>query len=244
DGGIVAVAVGVSFLTGVALMATLVDIPLVAQTLLGKSSTGGALVLARFLGALSVGAVTGGVIARRAGERPVAVAGMLVAALGYCLVAGWPAGVLTAHHRLGPLVLPRLDSDLVLTGFGLGLVVAPLVASALRASSVRQHGSAASAVVVARMMGMLIGIGALAAWGLHRFRQLTAHLVQPLPIGLGDEAFARQMAAYQRAVEAALRTEYREIFLITAVVCLAGAVASLGLRRPARSERALFVPSG
>jgi len=61
---------------------------------------------------------------------------------------------------------------------------------------------------------------------------------------LGDEAFARQMAAYQRAVEAALRTEYREIFLITAVVCLAGAVASLGLRRPVRSERALFVPSG
>lgn len=243
-GRIVAVAVGVSFLTGVALMATLVDVPLIAQTLLGKDSTGGALVLARFLGALSVGAVAGGVAARRAGGRPVAVAGLLVAALGYRLVAGWPAGVLASHHRLGPLVLPRLDSDLVLAGFGLGLVVAPLVSSALSASSVAQHGSVASAVVVARMMGMLIGIGALAAWGLHRFRELTAHLVPPLPGGLGDEAFARRMDAYQRAVEAALRAEYREIFLITAAVCVAGALASLGLRRVARGEDALFVPSG
>jgi MFS transporter, DHA2 family, triacylglyceride efflux pump len=241
--GVVAVAVGVSFLTGVALMATLVDVPLVAQTLLGKSSTGGALVLARFLGALSAGAVAGGLIARRAGERPVAVAGMLVAAQGFRLVAGWPPGVLAAHHRLGPLALPRLDTDLVLAGFGLGLVIAPLVASALRFSSVGQHGSVAAAVVVARMMGMLIGIGVLAAWGLHRFRQLTAHLIPPLPVGLGEEAFARQMAAYQRAVEAALRAEYREIFLITAVVCVAGAALSLGLRRGSRAGEPLLVPS-
>lgn len=235
-GRAVAVAVVVSFLTGVALMATLVDVPLIAQTLLGKDSVGGAFVLARFLAALSVGAVAGGVAARRAGERTVAAGGLLAAAGAYVLVAGWPAGVLAAHHRLGPLSLPRLDADLVLAGLGLGLVVAPLVSSALRACSLEQHGAVASAVVVARMMGMLIGIGVLAAWGLHRFRQLTATLLPPLPVGLGDETFTRKLEAYQRAVEGALRTEYREIFLITAAVCLVAAAASLALGGAARIE--------
>jgi MFS family permease len=232
-GRAVAAAVTVSFLTGVALMATLVDVPLIAQTLLGKDSVGGALVLARFLAALSVGAVAGGLAARRVGERTVAASGLLAAAGGYVLVAGWPADVLAAHHRLGPLSVPRLDADLVLAGLGLGLVVAPLVSSALRASSFERHGSVASAVVVARMMGMLIGIAVLAAWGLHRFRQLTATLLPPLPLGQGDEAFSRKLAQYQRAVEGALRVEYREIFLITAGVCLVAAGTCMALGRGA-----------
>ena len=230
----VAASVAVSFLTGVALMATLVDVPLVAQTVLGRDTVGGALVLARFLAALSLGAVAGGVVARRLGERAVAAAGMVLAAGAYVLVAGWPPDALAARHMLGPLPLPRVTVDLGLAGLGLGLVVAPLVSSALRASGAGQHGSVAAAVVVSRMMGMLIGIAVLAAFGLHRFRELTSTLVPPLPpVGGGADRFAQELAAYRDAVRAALRTEYREIFLITAAVCLAGAVVSLALDRRA-----------
>jgi hypothetical protein len=53
---------------------------------------------------------------------------------------------------------------------------------------------------------------------------------------LGDEAFSRKLAQYQRAVEGALRVEYREIFLITAGVCLVAAGACMALGRGARVE--------
>ena len=85
---------------------------------------------------------------------------------------------------------------------------------------------------------MLIGVAALTGWGLYRFGVLTATLNTPLPIGVTQDEFAAQMADYSRALAAALLTEYREIFLVTAVICLAG--AGLSLLLPARSG----VPAG
>jgi MFS family permease len=225
---------GASFLSGVALMVTLVDVPLLAQTLYRKDALGAALLLARFLAALALGALFGGILAKRLGERRVAAGGLALATAAYLLIAAWPLQVLSARHHLGPLSLPRLDVDLALAGAGLGLVVAPLASVALRSSRLEDHGSASAAVVAARMMGMLIGIGALAAWGLHRFQSLTARLTFPaLPFGGTSGAtspdYLNRIAAYEQGVRLALHTEYGEIFRITAVVCAVAAVLALAL---------------
>jgi MFS family permease len=227
-----AAALGASFLAGAALMVTLVDVQLIAQTLLSKDSVGGALLLARFLVALPIGAVLGGLCVPRLGERWVSVAGLTLAALGFFLIAGWPRDVLAAHHPLG---LPRLDTDLAIAGFGLGLIIAPLSSSALRTVPAARHGIASAAIVVTRTMGMLFGVAALSAWGLHRFSTLTAHLNPPLPFGKARDDYLRQFAAYTEAVRAALRTEYREIFLATVGLCLLGALVALAL--PGRQPR-------
>lgn len=218
-----------SLFTGGALMVTLVDMQLVAQTLLGRDEVGGALLLARFLIALAVGAALGGLLVRAFGERWVVFVGLALAAAAYLLIANWPADVLAAHHQVASLRLPRLDADLAAAGLGLGIVIAPLSSTVLRAVPAAQHGVASASVVVARMMGMLIGVATLSAWGLHRFQALTANLDTPLPFGLSDEEFKTRSDAYTAALNAALRTEYKEIFLATAGLCVLGALAGLML---------------
>lgn len=216
-------SLGVSLATGAALMVTLVDVELFAQTVLGRDSAAAAGMLARFLVALPVGALVGGWLAARTrlGDRWVSFAGLALAGVAYALIAQWPATV-------SSFVVGR---DLAVAGFGLGLVIAPVSAAVLRAVPAGQHGVASAAVVVARMTGMLVGVAALSAWGLHRFRELTADLDTPLPFGMTPEEFAEKAAAYREALTAALLTEYHEIFWITAVICVIGAAVSLLLPR-------------
>ncbi|WP_243719758.1 hypothetical protein [Actinomadura sp. KC06] len=161
-------------------------------------------------------------------------AGMAVSAVGYLLIAAWPADLANASY--GPL--PRMDVDLVVTGLGLGLVIAPVSSAALAFVPAARHGVASAAVVVARMMGMLLGISALSAWGFHRFHALTADLKPPLPFQMSKDEFARQLKVYNAAVDDALRTEYQEIFWITAGLCVLGAVLALAAGgRDARQDR-------
>jgi MFS family permease len=209
----------VSFLTGAALLVTLVDVQLSAQTLLELEALDGALVLSRFLVALSVAALLGGVMARRYGERAVAVIGLALATVGYVRIGQWPLDLASAGARM--------DTDLIVAGLGLGLVIAPVSSAVLRATPAAQHGVASAAVVVARMMGMLLGVAGLSAWGFHRFRSLTAELDTPLPFGVDPAVYARRLAEYGDRVRAALHTEYSEIFLLTAALCAVGVLTAL-----------------
>ena len=53
---------------------------------------------------------------------------------------------------------------------------------------------------------------------------------------LSPEEYASRKAAYDASIDAALRTEYKEIFLVTGAMCVAAAVVALAL--PGRRDPA------
>jgi MFS family permease len=146
--------------------------------------------------------------------------------------------VLDAVHNFGLFTLPRLDTDLVVAGVGLGLVIGPLSSAALRVVPAAQHGIASALVVVARMTGMLIGMAALGGWGIHRFYQNFDALAAKEPKPTGKPNFMElQMRLLNRSITA-YSEMYSEMFAITAIVCVIGAVIALfiGSHRKAGNE--------
>jgi MFS family permease len=193
----------------------------------------------RFLIALPIGALIGGWVATKIGDRIVTFIGMMIAAGGYWLISMWPVDLLTAKHDLGFISLPMLDTDLAIAGFGLGLVIGPLTSASLRVVPAAQHGIASAAVVVARMIGMLVGIASLSAWGLYRFNQYLQERLAALPPPTADTpggVLIAQGARLRTATVEAYTMQYGEIFGITAIVCVVGAL--LGLLISARHEHA------
>lgn len=214
-------ALGASACAGAALMVTLVDIELFGQGVLDMDQNEAAFMLLWFLIALPIGALVGGVLATKIGDRAIAFVGLLIAAAAYWLITYWDVNVLSAHHDLLLVSLSTWKTDLLLAGFGLGLVIGPLTSAALRAVPAVQHGIASSAVVVARMIGMLIGVAALSAFGLYRFQQHLQDL--PKPKGSPLEVVTQLGENYRTAFV----LEYGEIFTVTVFVCVVGAVLGL-----------------
>ena len=218
-------ALGASLCAGAALMVTLVDVELFGQGVLGKSQNEAAGMLLFFLIALPIGALTGGFLATKAGDRAIAFVGLLLAAGGYLLISHWPVDLMHyGYNVFGAFTLPAMQTDLLIAGAGLGLVIGPLTSAALRVVPAAEHGIASAAVVVARMTGMLIGVAALSAWGLYRFYEILDRRAAELP---ADLTGADRMIAKSGMIIPSFAAMYSEIFTITAVVCVAGALLGL-----------------
>ena len=154
-------AVVVSFFVGAALIAALIDIPIFARTTVYRTSQlMAALVLVRFLVALPVGAIVGGYLIRTRSAGLVTAVGMAMSAVGFALMSRWD--VETLHD-------PSSNIALVVCGFGFGLALAPINAAILASTDPDVHGVSTAMVVVARMVGMLVGISALTTIGLRRY---------------------------------------------------------------------------
>lgn len=157
----------VSACTGVALVAIVVDIPLLARLVHTSSQTEAALVLVRFLVAVPVGALLGGWSLRWIGDGVATSLGLFLNAIALALMTGWGQGAFTT--AVSTVVL-------ALAGAGLGLALAPVNNAALAAAPPAEHGAVSSLVVVARMVGMVVGLALLTAAGLHQYYREVAAL--------------------------------------------------------------------
>ena len=213
-------AFSTQLLVGGALIMALVTVPLMTDTVLGKSPLEGGLRLMRFTGAIAVGAVAGGYAARWLGHRPPTLAGLGLATLGFLLMSGWDL-------EIGE---PALSVHLATGGFGFGLVIAPLLTTAVNAGGEGYRGTAAAFMTAARMLGMTLGLAALSAWGMGHFQLLTAELSFPLQAtGESAAAFDARMAAYETGVTDASLEVFTAFFRIGAGLCVAAALPALWL---------------
>jgi MFS family permease len=208
---------------GAALIVALVEVPLVATTVLDQSDSAAGLMLLRLTALIPVGALAGGWLAARLAYPVAATGGMLLSALGFLRLSGWDAAITE----------PRLSIDLAITGLGFGLVLAPLAGSVLGASRDGNETVGAASLTVARMIGMMIGLSSLTTWGLGAFAHRVAHHPLPLPTpGQSPNAYHLAVEHYQAAVTAAALFVFDRLFLIAAALCAGAATITLTLRRP------------
>ena len=211
-------------LVGAALIVALVDVPLLGRLVFNLDQLQSGLLLTQFLIGVPVGAVAGGVLAARVGSRVTAALGIALSAAAFLQMSGWRADELSLH--VGPL--RQADIALAICGFGFGLVIAPLTAAVLALTRGQSHGLATSLVVLARTMGMLVGLSALTAFGLYRFHQI---LGTPT---ITDPDLSDRIKHLEQLVSAAFLQEYREIFVIAAAMCVVAAVVIALSLPPAR----------
>ena len=216
-------ALGTSVCAGAALMVTLVNVELFGQGVLGLDQVEAALKLTWFLAALPIGALVGGAIATRVGDRAVVFTGMLIAGFAYWLVSHWRVDVLSAHHDLGVVSLPAFPTDL----FAGGLRPRPGDRAADLGGTARRPVGAARHRVVAGRRG---------ADDRHARRCRRAVGVGPVPLqpDAGDPAQRRRRHAGRQdrragrpATAGVLRMQYGEMFGITAIICVVGALIGL-----------------
>ncbi|MDV3219797.1 MAG: MFS transporter [Intrasporangium sp.] len=202
----------VSLLVGAALVAVVVDVPVLARLTDSYDETGAALVLVRFLLAVPVGALLGGWSLHRLGDGVVAGVGLLLAAAGMLVMSRW---TLESIEDTVPAT-----AALVVVGFGLGLALAPVNNAALADSPGHAHGVASSLVVVARMIGMVVGLALLTSIGLTRYFEAVRQLPDPFDT---------------EALVAAGVVQVQTVFLGGAVAALLGGLVAftLGSRRVA-----------
>ncbi|EKA62306.1 major facilitator superfamily protein [Janibacter hoylei PVAS-1] len=202
----------VSLLVGVALVAVVVDVPLFSRLTTSGSQTDAAMELVKFLVAVPVGALLGGWVLRWVGDGLSAGIGLLLAASGLLVMSGWDRGSLAEVSS---------TITLALVGLGLGMALAPVNDAALADAPQHAHGTASSLVVVARMVGMVVGLALLTGIGLHRYYEA----VDALP--------REQQTSGQALLDAAL-LQVHTVFVGAAGAAFVGALlalACLGIRR-------------
>ncbi len=189
-----------TLLAGGALIAVLIGVPLFVNLVLSEGPLAGGVTLLRLTAAVPIGALAGGWLAARVDARPLAAAGMLLAAAGVAGLAAWDEG-------LGE---PLRSAPQIVAGLGFGLVLAPLATAVLAPVDEGEHATAAAWLTLARVAGMLVGTALLTSSGLGRF-------------------YARAGAAefgspeFEGLVRAAQVDTFREVFLAAAAALVVAA---------------------
>jgi len=204
----------VSLLVGGALIIAMVDIPFFIDTVLNGTPLDSGLALLRLTAMIPVGAILGGLLCPRITCRVTAVIGLLLTALGFLLMHLWPLDVNWI----------QITASTVIGGLGFGLVIAPIGTTAINAVSSQQLGMASSVTTVLRMVGMIIGLAALTAWGLGRFHEIIVAFKPPAGV---TPFSAPYQAALGKYATFAGHEVYTAIFLAAGIICLVAIVPAL-----------------
>ena len=202
---------------GAALIIAMVDIPLMADTIMGVSALEGGLRLLRFTVMLSIGAVAGGALCKRFGYRLPTIIGIIMSCIGFIFMSRWTLEIAD----------PQMSIHLFVCGFGFGLVIAPLGTAVMDSASQEQKGFASSMVVMARMIGMMIGMAAITAWGMERFHLATASLSLEEIMDTPDKLTASLLALFDN------------FFLASVFICAIAILPAIFLPGKKKSAKAI-----
>ena len=173
-----------SLLTGYTLATAIIGGPVFVNRVLFGTAAQSSTVLTALTLAIAAGALVGGLASGFIGERIVAMAGVILSALGLWFALGW--GVETE--------IERLVRDLALFGFGFGLTVSPRATAAVEAAGAGAYGVASAMLQITRTVGMSIGLALLTSIGQNRIDELSALIADPsrrdaLVVSLGRPEF-------------------------------------------------------
>ncbi len=216
----------VQLMVGVALVVAMATTVIMANTVMNVPHRPvdpftAALWLLRMTAAIPPFAVIGGLLLRRIDARWITALGLALIAAGLFRLSGWQIEIAE----------PRLTIDMVLAGSGFGLVVAPLMHRAVTAAPADYRAVAASLIVVARMLGMTLGIAALSAWGVNQMLAILTETPSPLiNPGLDAAARARELAAYREFLRMASLDLFHAFYRAAGLVAIAAMVPTLLMR--------------
>ncbi len=153
----------VSLLTGYAFATAIIGGAVFVDRVLYGGPDEQRLALGALAGSTAIGALASGLLARALSLRGLSILGIALGIAGLAAMSSWvpETPVTTVAATLG------------LFGLGFGLTVTPRSEAAVEAAGRRAYGAASSMVVVARTIGMAVGLAVLTAYGSTTIDQLV-----------------------------------------------------------------------
>ena len=211
-------------LVGGALITAMVNAPLVVALLAGEDDQPllSAVLLGSFTLTMTVGALAGGRLTARSEARRVAALGLVVSAIGFGIMSAWP----------DDLQMVWMCTTMALTGVGLGIVIAPIAESAISSAGIENYGVASGLVLLARLVGMTIGLAGVTRYAIERLEMRTAALdpLRPMEGESTADYFTRQQEYVEENAVPLTLDVIHETFFVAALMCLATIVAVYWMR--------------
>jgi MFS family permease len=159
-----------SFAVGAAMFGAIIYVPLFVQRVLGESASSSGVVLTPLmLGIITTSILAGQIVSRTGHYRPVLMAGPPLLALGFLLLT--QIGVGTSQ-----LTITR---DVVIVGFGVGLMMQTLTVAVQNSVGRRRIGVATASVQFFRTVGAMAGVSVMGAIVTSRLGGLDTGRVSP-----------------------------------------------------------------
>jgi MFS family permease len=226
----------ISLLTGYGMATAIVGGAVFVDRVLYGGPEEQRVVLGAIAGAMAIGALASGFLARRVSLRLLTIVGLALSAGGLAWMSTWtPDAAPTAFAASGAVF-----------GVGFGLTVTPRSTAAVESAGRAAFGAASATVTVARMIGMAVGMAALTAYGSttitrisneiygsgETYKQYIPEYLRNRPIN--DGLVAQALEQWAASKGAAIMVG---IFLVAAAVTLIAVVPALVLRVRPGSDR-------